>query len=204
MEMFLFLLCLFLCCSAALINFINLYLSTQQAASRAPLLLVSLRVFSSGKTRILFWNRVMRLQECNRQNRQMWLWEDVKNGAVTQDIDQIISPGEQKCWTTITAVILRENVISVTSDVLRIPTQYVMSFTAAFWIFSDHIEAPCVIWQFSGALVTPHLIKHNWLWQTSCHPSSLAVCLSAWHRTTTPPGLSHELTDELVEDHWWL
>lgn len=65
-----------------------------------------------------------------------------------------------------------------TSDTLPIPAHNVSR--AESWIHSD---ASCVIWQRSGALVTPHLIKRNWLWRSSCRPSS-PLCLSAWHKTT--------------------
>lgn len=52
------------------------------------------------------------------------------------------------------------NVI-VTDDVLQIPTQYVMLLREAFWVYSSHIEALALC--RLAALVTLHLIKHNWL-----------------------------------------
>lgn len=64
-------------------------------------------------------------------------------------------------WTTI---------ISLSSDMLPIPAHNVSR--AESWIHSD---ASCVIWQRSGALVTPHLIKRNWLWRSSCRPSSVGL-----------------------------
>lgn len=120
---------------------------------------------------------------------KLWFLTD-SNTDVTQGSDLLICPGEPLCWTVITAIIRWANVISVTSDVLQIPTQHVMLFSAAFWIHYGHTEALCDIWQLSGALVTPHLIKRNWLWRTSCQPSSLSVCPSVWYKTTTLPGPS--------------
>lgn len=56
------------------------------------------------------------------------------------------------------AIINWATIISLSSDMLPIPAHNVSR--AESWI---HSEAPCVIWQRSGALVTPHLIKRNWL-----------------------------------------
>ncbi len=65
---------------------------------------------------------------------------ETSNADVTQDSDLLICPEEPLCWTVITAIIHWANVISVTSDVLQIPTQSVMLFSAAFWIHSGHIQ----------------------------------------------------------------
>lgn len=70
------------------------------------------------------------------------------------------------------AIINWATIISLSSDMLPIPAHNVSRVES--WI---HSEAPCVIWQRSGALVTPHLIKRNWLWRSSCRPSS-PLCLS--------------------------